>query len=137
MANAAVKTKNQIMVSDDIEYAVIGNFFGVLIAAGGLLAGSMVAQGSFQYWQHDIVPLGLLLWMGYRLLRNGFLTMVVYQNTAPRRTPGQVMKETVQREHAIVAQLPAAANFTPEQALDEVVKRIEAQKAETAKKNKS
>ncbi|HEY3307026.1 MAG TPA: hypothetical protein VGJ93_01100 [Desulfuromonadaceae bacterium] len=135
MAGAAVKTKNQIVVSDDIEYAVIGNFLGVLIAAGGVLAGAMVSQRSFQYWQDDIVPLGLLLWMGYRLLRNGFMTMIVYQE-APRHHPAPVSKETIQREHAVVAQLPAAANFTPEQALDEVVKRIEAQKAEVAKKNK-
>lgn len=136
MAEAAVQTKKQIVVNNDIEYVVIGNFLGLLIAFGGVLAGAMVGQRSFEYWKEDIVPLALMLWMSYRLIRNMFMTMVVYQD-APRHQRSFVSKEAIQREHAIVAKLPAAANFTPEQALDEVMKRIELQKVEKNKKDKS
>lgn len=121
-----------IKVPEDIEYRVIANAFGFMIACGGLLAGTMVAERSWEYWLEDIVPLSLALIMGIRLFRSFITTMTVYQGTAPRHRD-IVSKENIQREHAIVAQLPHTSSYTPEQVVEEVARRIEAQKAEAAK----
>lgn len=122
-----------IKVADDIEYRVIANAFGFMIACGGLLAGTMVSQRSMDYWLDDIVPLSLALFMGLRLFRSFVTTMTVYQGTGPR--PSDVVsRENIQREHAIVAQLPHTSSYTPEQVVEEVARRIEAQKAEAVKK---
>jgi hypothetical protein len=132
MAKAAVGTK----IPQDIEYRVIGNAFGLLIASGGLLAGAMVSQRSFQYWQEDIVPLGLLVFMGYRLFTGLVSTMTAYQDAPhhPRKS-SPTQNEKVRPDPAVMAKLSAPnPTFTTEQVVDEVVKRIEAQKAEQAKK---
>jgi hypothetical protein len=131
VAEASVKT---IKIPADIEYKVIGNAFGLLIASGGLLAGAMVSQRSLDYWPEDIVPLVLVLFLGYRLMRTFVTTMAVYQGAAPKLAP-EVSRENIQRVHAAVAQLPAAMGYTPEQVVEEVAKRIEAQKAHAARKN--
>ncbi len=122
-------------IAADIEYRVIGNFFGLLIASGGLLAGTMMSMRSLDYWLEDIVPLILVAFLAYRLMRNLLNTMIAYPGTVtPKRKP--VSKENIQRIHAAVAQLPEAVNYTPEQVLEEVSRRIEIQKAEAAKKNR-
>jgi hypothetical protein len=121
-------------IPEDMEYKVIGNAFGVLIASGGLLAGTMVSQRSIEYWQEDLVPLVLLLFLSYRLMRSFVTTMTVYQGFPPRQRP--VSKENIQRVHAAVAQLPQTMNYSPEQVMEEVSRRIEAQKAEAAKRNR-
>lgn len=124
----------EVKIPADIEYKVIGNAFGVLIASGGLLAGTMVSQRSFEYWQEDMVPLVLLVFLSYRFMRTFVTTLTVYQDSAPRPRP--VSKENIQRVHATVAQLPQTVSYTPEQVVEEVARRIEAQKAEAAKKFK-
>ena len=130
VANQALITK----IPHDIEYRAIGNAFGMLIAAGGLLAGAMVTERSLDYWQDDIVPLGLLVFMGFRLLRNLMATMTLYQEAPPAPRPHTPPRETVASEPMAMPQLPQSPDFTPEQVVEEVVKRIEAQKAEQAKK---
>jgi hypothetical protein len=122
----------EITIPADIEFKVIGNAFGVLIASGGLLAGTMVSQGSFEYWQEDLAPLLLMLFLSYRLMRTFVTTMTVYQGSPPR----PVSKENIQRVHAAVAQLPETMSYTPEQVVEEVARRISAQKAEAAKRNR-
>lgn len=129
------KEAAQIKIPDDIEYRVIGNAFGLLIASGGLLAGAMVSQRSLDYWREDIVPLGLALFMGLRLWRSMLSTMILYQNV-PQHPRKPAQRENVRSEPAVVAQLPPTPGYSPEQVVDEVVKRIEAQKAEQARKNK-
>ncbi len=129
MANGAVVAK----IPQDIEYRVIGNVFGLLIAAGGLLAGAMVTERSLDYWQEDIVPLGLLVFMGFRLLRNLMATMTLYQD-APPLHPKMSQRENVASEPLVMPQLPPTPGYTPDQVVEEVVKRIEAQKAEQARK---
>jgi len=123
----------EIKIPADIEYKVIGNAFGVLIASGGLLAGTMVSERSFDYWQDDLAPLLLVIFFSYRLMRTFVTTLTVYQGTAPRKKP--VSKDNIQRVHAAVAQLPQTMNYTPEQVVEEVARRIEAQKAETMRRN--
>lgn len=126
------KEAAQIKIPEDIEYRVIGNAFGLLIASGGLLAGAMVSQRSLEYWREDIVPLGLLLFMGVQLVRSLVATMLLYQNMPH---PRPLKRENIRSEPAVVAQLPAVPNYTPEQVVEEVARRIEAQKAEQARKS--
>lgn len=129
MANDAIVAK----IPQDIEYRVIGNVFGLLIAGGGLLAGAMVTERSFDYWQEDIVPLALLVFMGFRLLRNLMATMTLYHD-APPLPPKAPQRENVAPEPVAMPQLPPTPDYSPEQVVEEVVKRIEAQKAEQARK---
>ena len=128
----------EIKIPDDIEYRVIGNMFGLLIASAGLLAGEMVRMRSFDYWLDDIVPLLLLIWMGLRMYRNFLSTMNAYQGFTP---PVAVLrdrniKEVLKSEPAVAAQIAAKTGYSAEQVVAEVSKRIEAQKAEAQKKSK-
>jgi hypothetical protein len=128
----------EIKIPDDIEYRVIGNAFGLLIASAGLLAGEMLRQRSFDYWLEDIVPLLFLVWMGFRLYRNFLSTMNAYQDHVPSASVARErqIRETLKSEPAAVAQIAAKTGFTADQVVAEVAKRIEAQKAEVIKKNK-
>ena len=125
----------EIKIPDDIEYRVIGNLFGFLIASAGLLAGEMLHMRSLDYWQDDIVPILLLIWLGFRLFRNFLSTMNAYQNESPS-VPGskQQIRETLKNEQAAVAQIASKTGFTAEQVVEEVAKRIEAKKTEAMKK---
>lgn len=139
MAKAAAQVKH-VKVPADIEYKVIGNAFGLMIATGGLLAGSMVSERSLEYWRDDIMPLALLAIMGFLLFRSFMTTMTVYQQVPqppPRPAQSAPPRETVQPDQTVVAQLPGTPpGYTPDQVVEEVVKRIEAQKAEQIKKHK-
>jgi len=140
VASEAVKGKQL----QDIEMAVIGNAFCLLIAAAGLLAGTMAANLSLEYWREDIVPLAITVFMGIRLLRNLMDAMTLYQELPPRKVrhphrEDAQRRENVQPESVVTAQIPAvstASGLSPEQVVEEVVKRIESQKADVAKKNK-
>jgi len=128
----------EIKIAADIEYRVIANSFGLLIASAGLLAGEMVRLRSFDYWQGDLVPLLLVGWLGFRLFRNFLSTMIAYHDVP---TPHAVVRdrnirENLRSEKAAVAQITAKTGYTADQVLAEVAKRIETQKTETMKKNK-
>lgn len=125
----------EIKIPDDIEFRVIGNALGVLIASAGLLAGEMLRLRSFDYWLDDIVPLLLLLWMTYRLFRNFLSTMTAYQDV-PAQPHTSQHASPVQNEQVIAGQIPAKPSYSAEKVVEEVAKRIEAQKAEALKKNK-
>lgn len=129
----------EVKIAADIEFRVISNAFGLLIASAGLLAGEMVRLRSFDYWMVDCVPLLLLLWMGFRLYRNFLSTMTAYQDFVP--SPGvardRQIRDTLKSERATVAQIAAKTGYTADQVVEEVAKRIEAQKAEAVKKNKN
>ena len=130
MASGSTKT---VKIAHDIEYRVIGNAFGLLISSAGLLGGTMLNQRSFEYWMDDLVPLLFTVYMAFRLFRNFVATMTLYQDAAPvRRPPAQ----RVQSDQVAYAQLPSVPSYTAEQVVEEVAKRIEAQKAEAQKKNK-
>lgn len=120
-----------IKVPVDIEYAVIGNAFGLLIACGGLLAGTMVNQRSFDYWLEDLVPLLLVCFMALRLVRS-FMTAVLATQAAPMHRAHSPRK-TITPEAVAMGQLPPVPGYTTEQVLEEVAKRIEAKKAKAPK----
>jgi hypothetical protein len=135
MASEAVGSKQP----QDIEIVVIGNAFCLLIASAGLLAGSMTANLSLEYWREDIVALAITAVMGIRLLRSLMDAMTLYQET-PRvrhhhRTEAQE-RVNVQPEGVVMAQIPAVSSFSPDQVVEEVVKRIETQKADAVKNSK-
>lgn len=128
----------EIKIPDDIEYRVISNMFGLLIASAGLLAGEMVRMRSFDYWLDDIVPLLLMTWMGFRMYRNFLSTMNAYQGMTSHADVirDKSITKAIKSEPAAVAQIAAKTGYTQEQVVAEVAKRIEAQKADAAKKNK-
>jgi NAD(P)-dependent dehydrogenase (short-subunit alcohol dehydrogenase family) len=135
MASEAVGSKQP----QDIELAVIGNGFCLLIASAGLLAGSMAANLSLEYWREDIAVLVITAVMGIRLLRNLMDVMTLYQETPlvhhHRRAEAQE-RVNVQPEGVVKGQIAAVSSFSPDKVVEEVVKRIETQKAEAVKKNK-
>lgn len=124
----------EIKIPDDIEFRVISNAFGILIASAGLLAGEMVRLRSFDYWLDDLVPLLLLVWMSYRLFRNFLSTMNAYHSIPLQDLHHRSAPIAVHNEHIAARQIPARPSFTPEQAVEEVAKRIEAQKSGAIKK---
>lgn len=126
----------EIKISDDIEFRVIGNAFGLLIASAGLLAGEMLRLRSFDYWLDDIVPLLLVIWMGFRLFRNFLSTMNAYQDVPAQEQRHAFGPSLIQGEQVIAGQIPAKPSYSADKVLEEVTKRIEAQKAEVLKKNK-
>jgi hypothetical protein len=126
----------EIKIPDDIEFRVIGNAFGILIVSAGLLAGEMFRLRSFDYWLDDIVPLSLLVLLSFKLFRNFLSTMNAYQDTPVQRQHNPSGASQVHNEHVIAGQLPAKPSYSAEQVVEEVAKRIEAQKADALKKNK-
>lgn len=126
----------EVKIPEDIEYRVIGNAFGLLIVSAGLLAGEMVRLRSFDYWLNDIVPLLLVLWFVLKLYRGFLATMIAYQDEAPLANVvrDRQIRETLKSEQAAVAQISAKTGYTAEQVVEQVAKRIEAQKAEKMKK---
>lgn len=127
----------EIKIPDDIEFRVIGNAFGVLIASAGLLAGEMIRLRSFDYWLDDIVPLLLLVWTTFRLFRNFLSTMNAYQDIPVQQVKHPASNASpVQNEQVIAGQIAAKPSFSAEKVVEEVAKRIEAQKADALKKNK-
>lgn len=128
----------EIKIAADIEYRVIANAFGLLIASAGLLAGEMVRLRSFDYWLDDIVPLFFVLWLLYRLYRNFLSTMIAYHDvpTPPAVIRDRQIRETLKSEKAAVAQITAKTGYTADQVVSEVAKRIETKKNEAIRSNK-
>lgn len=126
----------EMKIPEDIEFYVIGNLFGLLIASAGLLAGEMLRLRSFDYWQNDIIPLLLVIWMGFRLFRNFLSTMNAYQHVPEQGQRPAAGTPNIQGEQVIAGLIPAKPSFSADKVVEEVAKRIEAQKAEAIKKNK-
>jgi hypothetical protein len=130
MANDAETLK----IPQDIEYKVLGNIFGLMICTGGLLAGTMVSERSFEYWLQDIVPLLLFAFLLFRLFRNFISTMLLYRNESPMLPVRKSSHaESLRADPLHMPQLTGPNAPTPEQVVEEVVKRIEAQKAQQIK----
>lgn len=132
----ATKTASTVKIPADIEYRVIGNFFALLIACAGILGGTMVNQRSFDYWADDLVPIVAVLFLVFRLFRNFISTLTLYQDSPLiHHQPGTAK---VYNEAVTAGAMPriGAKNYTTEQVVEEVAKRIEAQKEAAQKKNK-
>jgi hypothetical protein len=129
----------EIKIPGDIEFRVISNAFGLLIASAGLFAGEMVRLQSLDYWPNDIIPLLLLIWMSFRLYRNFLTTIIAYQDYVPpaAEVRDRQIRESLRVEKGAVAQITSKTGYTAEQVVEEVTRRIETQKAESLKKNKN
>lgn len=132
VASQAVKT---IKVPDDIEFRVITNALGLMIASGGLMAGAMVRERSFEFWLYDIVPLLFSCFLAYRLYRT-FLTLMMSSESDFGAQQRVRTSEQLRSESAAVARISAKTGFTEQQVLEEVAKRIETKKTEAMKNNK-
>jgi len=121
---------------DGLEFKIIGSFFGLMIACAGLLAGTMMTGKSLSYWYEDIVPLGLAIIMGFRIVRGLSITIGAAPAESHPRAKRQAGRSAVTPEQVAVGQLPSRtnANYSPEEVVEQVVKRIEAQKAAQAAK---
>lgn len=126
----------EIKIPSDIEFRVIGNLFGLLIASAGLLAGTMVSQRSFDYWLDDILPITFVVWMCFRLYRNFLSTMAAYPDIPERRSGEGSAATQIKPEPVIAGRIAAKTVPTADQVMDEVAKRLEAKRQEAAKKNK-
>ena len=126
----------ELKIPADIEFRVIGNAFGLLIASAGLLAGSMVRERSFAYWLDDIVPLVIVLWLLFRLFRNLLSTVTLYRDAPPLIHSTRSAATAISPEQVVMGQIPARTVPTPEQVVEEVARRIDAKKADAEKKNK-
>jgi len=117
-----------IKTAPDIEFTVISNAFGLLIATAGLLGGAMVSQLSLDYWLEDILPLILVIWMFFKLFRS-FITHMATCPDMPPESPDEELTAptSVTPEPVIVGQITSTPPPpSPEQVLEEVAKRIAA-----------
>jgi hypothetical protein len=131
----AAKTVD-IKIPSDIEFRVIGNAFGLLIASAGLLGGAMISQRSFEYWLDDFVPLMFVVWTSFRLYRNFLSTMTAYPDITVPKPSEEFAATPVHSEPVIAGRIAAKSTPSPDQVLEQVAKRIEEQKEAAAKKNK-
>ena len=129
--------------SEGAEFRFLGNLFGALIACAGLLAGTMVREGSLDYWLEDIVPLLLLLVTLRGIMKSA---MELAKDSIFYEEQKKQVLEALARQEAIAASLAAhdveapriapKKNFSEAEVLEAVSKRIEQQRDEGMKKNK-
>lgn len=119
-------------VSDGPEYRVLANLFGLLLGAAGLLAGTMVREGSVDYWQHDLVPLLILLVTGRGLLKS---SMDLLRDSMVYAEKKQMVDAFLSRQAEVLtpepgemARLSAKPHYSEEEVLEAVSKRIEQQR---------
>lgn len=129
-----------VELSNGPEYRVLANFFGVLLACAGLLAGTMVHERSLDYWQNDLVPLLILLITGRGLLKSSMDLMresMVYSEKkhvleAFLAKQGEVLTP----ETGEMPKLTAKPHYSEDEVLEAVSKRIEQQRDKAVKTNK-
>jgi len=131
----AAKAAKTVKIPDDIEYRVLGNLFCLLIACSGLLGGNMVNQRTLDVWQDDLVPIAAIVFFCFRLFRTFLATVTLYQKPQPA-SHAAAHAARVYNEPTSVPRIGNEKKFTPEQVVEEVAKRIEAQKEAAIKKNK-
>lgn len=127
----------QLKIPSDIEFKVIADAFGLMIASAGLLGGTMVNQRSFDYWQDDILILVIVTWFAFRLYRNLLSTMLLYKDVRPLK-PKRIVAESVSGmpENAPMGQLPPVSLPTADQVVEEVARRIDEKRTKAQKNNK-
>lgn len=121
-----------MQVSDGPEYRVLANLFGVLLGGAGLLAGTMVHEGSVDYWQHDLVPLLILLITGRGLLKS---TMDLMRDSMVYSEKKQMVDAFLSKQAEVLSpepgefpKLSAKPHYSEEEVVEAVSKRIEQQR---------
>lgn len=133
--------RETVELSDGPEYRVLGNLFGVLLGCTGLLAGTMVRERSFDYWQSDLVPLLILLFTCRGLIKSSMDLMredMIYLEKKKQidrflAKQSEVLSPEMGGE---MPKLAATSHYTEEEVLEAVSKRIEQQREEAVRKSK-
>lgn len=119
-------------VSNGPEYRVLANLFGLLLGLSGLLAGTMVREGSVDYWQHDLMPLLILLITGRGLLKS---SMDLLRDSMMYAEKKQMVDaflskqaEVLTPEPGEMARLSSKPHYSEEEVVEAVSKRIEQQR---------
>jgi len=129
--------QSSVELSNGPEYRVLANLFGVLLGCAGLLAGTMVHERSLDYWQHDLVPILILLITGRGLLKSSMdlmrEDMVYLEKKKAVDSFLAKQSEVLNPELGEMPKLAAKANYTEAEVLEAVSKRIEEQRSKAAK----
>lgn len=130
--------------TEGAEFRFLGNLFGLLMAAAGLLAGTMVRERSTDYWLEDLVPLLLLLITLRGMVKSAMdLTRdSIYYQEQKKQVSEALARQQRQMEAMAAAdmgdlpRLSAKPQYSEQEVLDAVSRRIEQQREEAMKKNK-
>lgn len=138
----ATNNRSEDGLSNGPEYRVLANLFGVLLGCAGLLAGTMVRERSFDYWQSDLVPLLILLFTCRGLLKSSMDLM--RENMIYLEKKKQIDRFLAKQSEILspeaggeMPKLAAKPHYTEEEVLEAVSKRIEQQREEALRKNKA
>ena len=129
--------RSAVQLSNGPEYRVLANLFGVLIGCAGLLAGTMVHERSFDYWQSDIIPLLILLFTGRGLLKS---SMDLMQDDMVYLEKKKMVDSFLAKQAEVLSpdlgempKLAAKTNYSEAEVLEAVSKRLEEQRSKAAK----
>jgi ABC-type nickel/cobalt efflux system permease component RcnA len=133
----ASETAEKITVSDGPEFRMMGNLFGIIIALGGLLVGTMFKERSFDYWMDDLVPLIILFFSSYRFYRNAIdlaREAAIYTQHKEQVFAAMARAATHVNDEMELPKLAAKPQFSEEEVLDAVTRRIQENRATSDKK---
>lgn len=129
--------------TEGAEFRFLGNLFGALMASAGLLAGTMMHEGSTDYWLDDIVPLLLLAFTLRGLIKSALelaKDSIFYEEQKKQVLEAMAKQEEMAASMAETGQeLPRITTkhkYSEEEVLEAVSKRIEQNREEGLKKNK-
>jgi len=123
--------RTEVELSNGPEYRVLANLFGLLLGFSGLLAGTMLREGSVDYWQHDLVPLLILLVTGRGLLKSSMdllrESMIYAEKKHMVDAFLKKQAEVLTPEPGEMARLASKPHYNEDEVVEEVSKRIERQ----------
>ena len=134
-----------VELSNGPEYRVLANFFGVMLASAGLLAGTMFKERSLDYWQDDAVSILLFLITGRGLLKN---SMQLARESMIYTEKKKMMDAFLAKQHEVldgednndaiadIQRITEKSHYTEEEVLEAVSKRIQEQRDKGMKNNK-
>lgn len=127
--------------TEGAEFNFIGSLLGLMLALTGLAVGNMVRERSLDYWMEDIVPLVLLFIMLKGLFKSGFALVTDSMFFEEQK---RMLKTALADQQQFASELPDTMpviskpkkkqEFTEEEVLEAVSKRIEEKRKEAAKR---
>lgn len=133
----ASEAAEKITVADGPEFRMIGNLFWIIMSLGGLMVGTMFRERSIDYWMDDIVPLLILVFSSYRFYRNAIdLARDAEIYTQRKEQVFAAMARAASRvdDEMEIPKLAAKPQFSEDEVLDAVARRIQENRAGAEKK---
>lgn len=135
----AKKNKKSKGFTEGAEFSFLGNLFGVMLSCTGLLAGSMVRERSFDYWLEDLMPLLLLLITARGVIRSGLDLIndsIFYEEQKKYAAEALAMRSQLEEDELELPKIApkSKTQYTEEEILEAVSKRIEQNRAAAAAK---